>query len=419
MYLAYSLLLYLLLPAVLLRLWYKGRKLPAYRRHWSERFGYTTQACPGVIWLHAVSVGEVRAAATLLAALRVRDPRREVLVTVTTPSGRDMVVSLLGERVHCRYLPYDLPAAGRRFLDAWRPSVAIFLERELWPNLYASLAARAIPLYLVNARLNVRSLAWYRRFPALMRPTLNAVRRVAAQSEGDRQRLVSLGMAAERISVSGNLKFAARLPQDFSRQVARLKARLQTASPLWIAASTHPGEETLLLQAHTLLRRQFPQARLLLAPRHPERAAGLLAQCRALAPSCELSSAAAASTASVVLVDELGLLLAGYALADVAFVGGTLVAAGGHNPLEALMGETPVVVGPCHGNFAELYRQLQSLGSVQTAVDATEVALQVGVWLADPKARARAVEAAQVWVEENRQVLQRVLQVIGAPPDYR
>ncbi len=419
MSIVYSLMLYLLVPVLLLRLWLRGRVLPAYRRHWAERFGYAAGVRPGVIWLHAVSVGEVRAAAALVEALRARDPRRELLITVTTPSGRETVARLFGEQVHCRYLPYDLPAAGRRFLRAWQPCVAVFVERELWPNLYASLAARAVPLYLVSARLNARSLAWYRRLSTLVRPSLNAIHRVAAQSESDRQRFVSLGLAADRISVSGDLKFAARLPPDFAQQVSRLQARLQAAAPLWVGASTHPGEEAILLQAHAQLRQRFPRARLLLVPRHPQRAAGLLAQCRAVESSCELSSAVAARGAGVVLVDELGLLLACYALADVAFIGGTLVAAGGHNPLEALMCGTPVVVGPCHGNFAELYRQLQTLGGAQTATDAGAVALQVGTWLADPDARGRAVRAGQALLQENRQVLERVLTVIGTPPDYR
>jgi len=269
----YSLLLYLLLPGVLLRLWIKGRRDPAYRRHWRERLGLDVPQGDRVIWLHAVSVGEVRAAEPLVRALRVRYAGQALLVTVTTPTGRRTVRQLFGDEVSCRYLPYDLPGAVRRFLAALQPAMLVVMEVELWPNLYRGLAARGVPLYLVNARLSEKSWRAYRCLGGLTGETLRSVRHIAAQSAADRTRFVQLGARADRVSVTGNLKSDVRLPGDFHTRSRQLRERLADGQPVWIAASTHEGEEALVLEAHAELLRHCPQALLILAPRHRNAAA--------------------------------------------------------------------------------------------------------------------------------------------------
>lgn len=410
----YSLLLYLLLPGVLLRLWIKGRRDPAYRRHWRERFGLNAPQSRDVIWVHAVSVGEVRAAEPLVRALRARYPGQALLVTVTTPTGRGTVRQLFGEQVLCRYLPYDLPDAVARFLAELQPAMLVVMEVELWPNLYTGLAARGVPLYLVNARLSEKSWRAYRRLGSLTGETVRSIRHIAAQSAADRTRFVQLGARADRVSVTGNLKSDVRLPDDFPARSRQLRERLGGRQPVWIAASTHEGEEAVVLEVHAELLGHYPQALLILAPRHPERARTVNRQCRAKGFSCRLFSEPALDGASVILVDELGLLVYCYALADVAFVGGSLVGKGGHNPIEALVAGAPIISGPHVANFAGLYAQFIQAGAACTVRSATELSAQVLQWLGDAQARARAVSAGQEVAEKNRGALARVLAVIDS-----
>lgn len=409
----YSLLLYLLLPAVLLRLWIRGGRDPGYRLHWGERFG--RNAVPrarGVIWLHAVSVGEVRAAEPLIRALLVRHPGAAMLVTVMTPTGRRTVRQLFGDSVHCRYLPYDLPGATRRFVAALQPSLAIFMEVELWPNLYAAVAARGVPLYLVNARLSRASSRGYSYIGGFMRATLSCVRHIAAQTEADRKRFTQLGVSPARVSVTGNLKFDVELPADLHARGERLCAGLAGRRPVWVAASTHEGEEAVMLAAHAELLQHDPHALLLLVPRHPERAAALVRQCNRLQLDCRLSSDVSVTDVPVLLVDQLGLLVYCYAVADAAFIGGSLVDRGGHNPIEALLAGVPVISGPYTANFADVYRQLQAAGAVQPVTAPAQLAAQLHTWFSDAASHARAVASGRRVVEGNRGALAQVLAVL-------
>ena len=410
----YSLLLYLLLPGVLLRLWIKGRRDPGYRRHWRERFGLHAPGSRDVIWVHAVSVGEVRAAEPLVRALQARHPGQALLVTVTTPTGRRTVRQLFGDEVSCCYLPYDLPGAVRRFLAALQPAMVVVMEVELWPNLFAGLAAHGVPLYLVNARLSETSLRAYRRLGGLMGETIGSIRHIAAQTAADRTRFVQLGARVDRVSVTGNLKSDVRLPGDFHARSRQLRERLVERQPVWIAASTHEGEEAVVLEAHAQLLRHYPQALLILAPRHPERAGTVSRQCHDKGFSCRFSSESAFGGVSVIIVDELGLLVYCYALADVAFVGGSLAEKGGHNPIEAVVAGAPVISGPNVDNFAGLYAQFLQAGAASTIGSATELSACLLQWLGDAQARARAVSAGQEVAGKNRGALARVLAVIDS-----
>jgi 3-deoxy-D-manno-octulosonic-acid transferase len=414
MRLFYSLLLYFLLPGVLLRLWWKGRHLPGYRRHWKERLAWNLPSRQVSVWLHAVSVGEVRAAQSLIQALLDRHPDKPLLVTVTTPAGRQTVQQLFGDRVDCYYLPYDLPGAVRRFLSAFNPILAIVMEVELWPNLYAALATRGVPLYLVNARLSQRSLRGYQRLGGLMPHTLRHVRHIAAQTETDKARFSQLGVKPEKISVTGNLKFDAQLPADFDSRVEQMRQSLAGHQPVWLAASTHAGEESLLLRTHTALLQRYPQALLILAPRHSERTAAIAQQCAAEGLSFRLLSESASEQQeqNVLLIDRLGVLVYCYGVADAAFVGGSLIDKGGHNPVEALLAGTPVISGPHVENFVDFYAQLQAVGAAFIVNGGTGLSMRLLDWLNDRRLRDQAVAAGQAVVRENRGALDRVLRII-------
>jgi len=287
----YSLSLYLLLPGVLLRLWWKGRRVPGYRHHWRERLGWCgVRSKTPVIWVHAVSVGEVRAAQPLLQALPQRYPGVPIVLSTTTPTGRATARQLFGDALgHC-YLPYDLPGAVRRFLDRVNPVVAVIMETEIWPNLYHALQRREVPLLLFNARLSETSFNGYLRLPGLSKPAVRAIRHIAVQSETDAQRFTRLGARQAQLSVAGNLKFDVQLPDDFSARVAGLRQCLGSARPVWVAGSTHAGEDAVVLSAHQGIVPSHADALLVIAPRHPERARDVVERCEKTGLACRLLS---------------------------------------------------------------------------------------------------------------------------------
>jgi len=413
----YSLILYLLLPAVLLRLWWRGARLPGYRLHWGERFGFIQpRSAARPVWIHAVSVGEVRAAAPLVAALRERWPQQPLVMTTTTPTGRATAVELYGSDLDCLYLPYDLPGSVRRFVARTAPVLGVVMETEIWPNLYHVVQVRRIPLLLANARLSEESLRRYRWFAGLARATLHCVTHIGAQSAQDAGRFQRLGVQPQRITVTGNLKFEAALAPDFPERVASARSRLEGGRPLWVAGSTHRGEEQQILEAHRRLIQETPDALLVLVPRHPERAGELLALGARAGLRCRLYSATAQHTdgEQVVIVDLLGELAALYGLCLVAFVGGSLVARGGHNPLEALLAGAPVVSGPHLENFRQVYQLLLEQGAVKQVKSAAQLARTVADWFADEAARRAVVAAGRRVIEQNRGAVAATLQRVEA-----
>jgi len=411
----YTLLLYLALPYILLRLLWRGMRAPAYRRRWRERFGRFPHTPPaGAIWIHAVSVGEAIAAFPLVQRLRERHPERPLVFTTTTPTGSERVTRQFGNSVHHAYLPYDLPGAVARFLDCARPALAVVLETELWPNMYAACAARRIPLIVANARLSVRSAAGYRRVAPLARATLHQVTLIAAQGEEDAARFLALGAPADRVRVTGNLKFDLALSADLAERGAALRRSWGALRPTWIAASTHEGEEEQVLDAHTQARGQVPQLLLVLVPRHPERFDRVAALCaargyrvvrRSESRPCEPGTA-------VFLGDSMGELMLFYAAADVAFVGGSLVPAGGHNPLEPAALARPVLHGPHMFNFAEIERRLRAAGGSREVCDSGELARAVGNYVTQPELCRTSGEKARAFVAQNRGALERLLAII-------
>lgn len=410
----YSCLLGASLPLAFGRLLWRSRHTPTYRRRWAERLGFAAAAAPGGVWLHAVSVGEVNAALPLIVALQEARPDLPLLVTTTTPTGSAHLRSRLGDSVaHC-YLPYDLPGAVQRFLGRQRPRLGIILETELWPNLYATAQALQIPLLLVNARLSPRSARGYRRWPQLTRQTLARLAAVGAQTAADGERLLALGLPTGRLTVTGNLKFDAGAP-DPAAGLA-LRRRLGEGRPVWLAASTHAGEEQAALSAHRLLRAAHTDAVLILAPRHPQRFAEAARLCREQAWATALRSADDAQPCAVYLADSLGELPSLMAAADIVFVGGSLgtspTACGGHNLIEPAQLGKPSLFGPHMNNFAELRDLVLAAAAGQQVTNDTDLAARLTALLADPARRAVMGQAAQALVAQHRGATARTLALI-------
>ncbi|MCG5513388.1 lipid IV(A) 3-deoxy-D-manno-octulosonic acid transferase [Ectothiorhodospira shaposhnikovii] len=407
----YSLILYVITPLVLARLLLRSRANPDYRHRWGERLGWSPRlpARPR-LWVHAVSVGEVAAAAALVAGLRRRFPGHAILMTTTTPTGSAEVIRRFGNSVEHCYLPYDLPDGVTRFLARARPERLLVMETELWPNLYRACARRGIPVMVVNARLSARSARGYARIRPLVRQTLAQVSGIAARGEEDARRFLALGARPDQVRVSGNIKYDLTLSDDLIQAAATLRAQVGER-PVWIAASTHPGEEEQVLAAHRFLLSRWPHALLILVPRHPERFEAVAALCRTQGFAVARRSAGLPPKVGDVvwLGDTMGELLLLYGVASVAFVGGSLVPTGGHNPLEPAAHGVVVVTGPQVFNFTEVYQALERAGGVCRVADADGLADAVSALWADPSARRAMTTAARRVLDENRGAVERVL----------
>jgi 3-deoxy-D-manno-octulosonic-acid transferase len=413
----YSCLLYLATPFVLLRLLWRSRELPAYRRRWHERFGFVAAPSqPIAVWVHAVSVGETLAALPLIRALVARHGAGRIWVTTTTPTGSERVQALLGAAVVHTYAPYDLPDVVARFLRRARPAKIVVMETELWPNLLRAAAARAIELSIVNARLSPRSFRGYSRVAGFARRTLADCARIAAQSAADAERFRRLGAA--NVSVMGNIKFDQAVP-DVQLALGRaLRARLG-ARPVWVAASTHEGEDEALLAAHRVLLATHADAVLLLVPRHPQRfdtVARLIAREHfsliRRSTLGALDGDTAAIDAQLLLGDSMGEMFAYFAASDIAFVGGSLVPVGGHNVLEPAALGLPVLFGPYMHNFVAA-RDLLLDARAAIEVSAASLADTLRLLLADATRRRAIGAAGRAVVEANRGALHRLLAAIG------
>ena len=409
----YTLLLYLITPLVLLRLLWKSRLQPEYRRRIGERFGLVPAAAEGVaVWVHAVSVGESLAALPLIEALIRRHGEGRVWVTTTTPTGSERVSAALGARVRHSYAPYDLPGAVGRFLSRARPRQVVIMETELWPNLFRAIRRRGLPLLVANARLSPRSYRGYSRLRRSIAGVLADCTEVAAQSQADAERFRSLG--APRVSVMGNIKFDMALPQEQLARGRELRATLGPNRPVWIAASTHEGEEQAALDAHRELLRRLPHCALILVPRHPQRfdeVAKLVE--RSGLRSARRSQASPDAQTQVFLGDSMGEMFAYFAAADLAFVGGSLAPVGGHNVLEPAALGLPVLFGPHMHNFIAARDLLLGRHAAIAVADAADLACQLAALFGDRAQCARMGEAGRAAVETNRGALKRLLGLLG------
>jgi 3-deoxy-D-manno-octulosonic-acid transferase len=413
MRLVYGVLTRVAAPAVFAATLVRAAKDPAYRTHLGERFGLGRRLAMPSIWLHAVSVGEVSAAAALVRALHARHPDVPLVLTTATPTGRAQAATLFGADVEVRFLPYDTAGSVRRFLARIRPLAAIIMETELWPNLLHECGRRGVPVVFASARLAARSVPRYRRFGTLFSAGLRNAW-VAAQSSADADRFIALGADPARTRVVGNLKFDMRPGEAVAESGRELRRRYLGARPVWTAGSTHEGEEELVLGAHAVLERAVRGALLVLVPRHPQRFEGVAAllERRGLVFDRRGRSETVRPEAQVLLLDTMGELTAFYAASDVAFVGGSLVPVGGHNLLEPAALGVPVITGTHTQNGQEIARLLIEAGGALEVADAVALAAAAGRLLADPALRERMGESARSFVEAHRGSLARLLALI-------
>ena len=388
---------------------------PEQRGRVRERLGWArSRVAPGSIWVHAVSVGEVQAAAALVRELQARMPGVPVLLTTVTATGAARARAVFGDRVALAYLPYDLAGAVRRFLDRAQPAVAVMMETEVWPALYRELGRRGVPLVIASARLSERSMRGYARVPGLIRGALERNVTVCAQNEADAVRFRALGVPTARVQVTGNVKFDQSVPDAARARGRDWRAQHAASRPVWVAGSTHEGEESAALEAHRMVRARHPHALLVLAPRHPQRFAAVreLLESLGVAHAVRSERAEPGPGDAVYLLDTLGDLQAFYSAADCAFVGGSLVPVGGHSLLEPASLGLPLLSGPHVHNAPEVAALLAGVGALETVNDAAARADCVARCFDDPEnARARG-ERGRDAVAANRGAVGRVADVV-------
>ena len=411
----YTALLYLIQPLIWLRLWLRGRKAPAYRKRWAERYGFCEgKVSPGGILLHSVSVGETLAAVPLVRALRHRYPTLPITVTTMTPTGSERAQSAFGKDVHHVYLPYDLPGAIHRFLHTADPRLVIIMETELWPNFIKILHQRQVPLVIANARLSARSAKGYKKLGKFMRQLLQRITLIAAQNEEDGARFIELGLKRSQLTITGSLKFDISVTPELAARAITLRRQWAPRRPVWIATSTHEGEESIVLDAHRRLLARFPNLLLILVPRHPERfdTARDMTQKSGFSYTLRSSGEIPSGSTQVVIGDTMGELMLLYGIADLAFVGGSLVERGGHNPLEPAAHAIPVLMGPHTFNFKDICSKLKQADGLITVTDTATLVHEIGNLLVDDDYRRYHGRHAVEVLHQNQGALQRLLQLL-------
>lgn len=409
----YSFLMYLLTPYLFLRLWWKGQKLPAYRKRIPERFCIGTKASDSVdVWVHAVSLGEVIAAIPLIDALL--EQHWSVLITTMTPTGSERVQTRFGTKVSHRYIPYDLPCILRRFFKEVQPRVGVIMETELWPNLIHQAHTAKVPLFLANARLSERSLKGYLKLKCLFKPVLNQFTAILAQSEDDAKRFVALGAHPDLVHVPGNMKFDLQTHTVDRAKFNDLKIRWGSERIAVIAASTHDDEESRILAQLKRLQAAIPGLVLLIAPRHPERFQSVYQLCVQAGFNTGLRSKPETLSGDneIVVLDSLGELLGMFQISDYAFVGGSLVPVGGHNVLEPIAMHVPVLSGNQVHNFKTICRDLSEAHAIQIVSEADELIDAIIKLHADPVLKNQMVNNATAVLEQNKGAVAKHLDYI-------
>lgn len=397
-----------LLPVAFCRYWWLGRREVAYRQRWRERLGFVAAPDRGCLWVHAVSLGEVQAASLLLETLLATGVR--LMVTCGTPAGSAQVLKIFADRVQHSYVPLDTPGSVRRFLRRTEPAALVLMEAELWPFMLHSCAQQGVPVLLANARITASSAVGYQRFSALSRPLAALIQHALARTEDDRQRLLEMGFDAANVELAGDLKYS--LPDvaelGHSAQALAQVVGLPKQRSVLVAGSTHAGEEEQVLEAMEMIWARQPELLLILAPRQPRRfgAVAELLEQRKLQFCRHSHGDKIQPDTSVLLLDSIGSLRSCYVLATVAFVGGSLVAGGGHNLLEPAAVGCPLLAGTSLDNFKEASERLLQVGGMRIVRDAQELAEGALGWLEDEKARFDAGKAGRQLVAEHQGSLQ-------------
>ncbi|HNP64745.1 MAG TPA: lipid IV(A) 3-deoxy-D-manno-octulosonic acid transferase [Woeseiaceae bacterium] len=407
----YNLLTYLLLIPFAFYWLLRGIGNRSYLDRLPQRFGFGFPKLDSCIWVHAVSVGEVQAAVPLIQSLSERYPRQSLLVTTVTPTGAARAAALFGDDVRHCYIPFEFPNAVRSFFASVRPSAAMIMETEIWPNLYRGCGVRGIPLVLVSARISPRSISGYRRLMPLIRETLSHGIIIAAQSQADADRFIELGANPQRTTVTGNIKFDVKPDPAITENGKLLRKALFGTRRVWIAASTHDGEEQQVLEAHRTLMAKYPGLLLILVPRHPQRFGGVreLIESEAFNVVSRSQMRPSDSSTDVFLVDTMGEVPLFYAASDIAFVGGSLVPIGGHNLLEPAAQGLPIVTGPHLFNALDIADKFIELGACRIVADGNGLATVVGELIDNPEEAARIGRDGLKVLQQNRGSLKRLL----------
>ena len=419
----YSLLFYLAVPFILFKLLWRSLKAPAYRRRWAERFalaampeGFDTSK--QTIWIHAVSVGETVASVPLVRQLRQAYPSTQIMITTMTPTGSDRVAALFGDSVYHQYIPYDLPAAIGRFIDALRPVMLILMETELWPNIIHHCHRQGVRIVLGNARLSARSASAYRKISGLSKPMLSEIDCIAAQSPADAHRFIELGATPEAVEVTGSLKFNVEIDESGLPPGSIFQFLKESGRTVLIAASTRDSEEGKVLAAFAQCLQSDASMLLLLVPRHPERFDNVVNLCQqkgfTVVRRSQLKSiqASVQDTTQIVVGDSMGEMQSYYRCADIAFVGGSLVDTGCQNVLEPAALGIPVVVGPSQYNFASICSQLEEAGALRTVADETELARFLIELNGDEAEQERMGAAGEKLVRANQGALPAMMKIV-------
>ncbi len=413
----YTVLSYLAVPVLLIRLIWKSRRQKGYLQRMNERFGFFTPPnASKTLWIHAVSVGEVIATAPLIKQIREQYPDLWIVMTTMTLTGAQQAKTLFDKDITHLYAPYDIPFVMARFLKKINPLATIIMETEIWPHLLDACHKRQIPVFLANARLSAKSAAGYKKFAHFARAVLQQFTLIAAQTQADAQRFIALGVAPDKIHITGSIKFDQNVPASTVEKAALFKSLWCQNHSTWIAASTHEGEEKMILESFQQAKQIIPNLLLILVPRHPERFPKIIQLTQKFGFNTLLRSTNKKATldTDVVIGDSMGELLAYYAAADVAFVGGSLIPVGGHNLLEPAAVGVAAITGPHLFNFKQIANMLHEAQALEIINNSHELTTIVVDFLQDNNKRYLAGERGRAVVEQNRGAVQTHLQILDS-----
>lgn len=410
---AYSLFLYALSPVIFLHLWLRGLKASAYRKRWAERLGfYSTALDSNSLVIHCASVGEIMATSPLIKKLMAEFPHQKITITCNTPTGSEQIRKIFGQSVQHIYLPIDFPGSVGRFLNKLRPIAVVIVETELWPNLIIKAKQKNLPVIVINARLSEKSLKGYQFIAPLSRAVISSITRVASHDKSDALRFKQLGISNDQCAVVGSIKFDIQLSAEVQNNALALTEQLKGYDFIWVAGSTHPSEHEQIIAAHQLLRRTVENSLLIIAPRHPEQFEQVALYLSQSNIPFAHRSKNDLKEQSILLADTMGEMLCFYAVANCAFIGGSLIERGGHNPVEAAAFATPVITGPSYYNFMHVYPQLLATQGCVQVDSSAALTKQLETYASSPQTAKLHGENALEFVKQNSGAIDKTIDLL-------
>ena len=411
---AYSLFLYIISPAIFVHLWLRGQRASAYRKRWAERLGiYGKDLQAKTVVIHCASVGEIIAASPLIKQLMADYPQQKITITCNTPTGSEQIVKIFGDAVQHIYLPLDFHGSVKRFLNKLKPAAVIILETELWPNLMMQTKGRNIPLLVLNARLSEKSVKGYQLITPLSCELMRSITMLAGHNQSDVDRFKSLGLKDSQATVVGSIKFDIELSRQVKESAEQLKQSLNNYNFIWVAGSTHPGEHEQVIAAHKQLCKLKEKSLLIIAPRHPEQFDKVADILRDEKIAFGQWSDKDLVDQSVLLANSMGEMLTFFGAAQCAFIGGSLIDRGGHNPLEAAAMGIPVITGPSYYNFKHIFPQLIAKNACTEVHDSSTLSEQLANYASSPEqAKLNGKEGLEI-VQSNCGAIEKTLNILA------